>query len=161
MHRLWGLLCPSLLPPSPYDIMALDEEDGVETKGTAPSTAESLSLVDEFAAYLPHIRRRWLAQQSAWKQRQEKAWEAAREVAAILRTGFAADSVIAFGSLVHPGRFSDRSDIDLAVSGIQPAMFFKAWAAAGVSCPFGLDLVDLSDCAPALRDLIEREGMAL
>lgn len=133
----------------------------MEAKGTAPSTAERRSLREEFAPYLPYIRRRWLAQQLAWKQRQEEAWDAAREVAAILRTRFAAETVIAFGSLVHADRFSDRSDIDLAVSGIQPAVFFKAWAAAGASCPFELDLVDLSDCPPALRDLIEQEGMPL
>jgi predicted nucleotidyltransferase len=141
--------------------MASDEEDGVEANGTAALPDESLSLMEEFAAYLPHIRRRWLAQQLAWKERQEEAWEAAREAATLLRTRFAAEKVIAFGSLVHPGHFSDRSDIDLAVSGIQPAVFFKAWAVAGGSCPFALDLVDLSDCAPALRDLIEGEGMPL
>lgn len=133
----------------------------MEAKGTAPLTDESLSLMEEFAPYLPHIRRRWLAQQLVWKERQEAAWEAAREAATLLRTRFAAETVIAFGSLVHPGHYSDRSDIDLAVSGIQPTVFFKAWAAAGGSCPFELDLVDLSDCAPALRDLIEREGIPL
>jgi len=45
-------------------------------------------------------------------------------VAAILRTHFCAQKVVAFGSLVHPGRFTDQSDIDLAVSGIPPATFF-------------------------------------
>lgn len=43
------------------------------------------------------------------------------------------------------GRFSDRSDIDLAVDGIPPAACFRAWAEAGASCPFELDLVERSD----------------
>jgi predicted nucleotidyltransferase len=137
------------------------EEDGLEAQDTDTATVKRRSLEEEFSAYLPHIRQRWLAQQSAWRSRQEEAWEAAREVATILRTRFAADEVIAFGSLVHTGHFSDRSDIDLAVSGIQPADFFKAWAAAGEACPFELDLVDLSDCSSVLRDLIEREGRPL
>jgi uncharacterized protein len=115
----------------------------------------------EFAAYLPHIRRRWLAQQAARERRREKAWIAARQAAAILRAHFGASQVLAFGSLVHPGHFSSRSDIDLAVSGIQPASFFKAWAVAAASCPFELDLVDLDDCSPRLRALIEGEGIKL
>jgi predicted nucleotidyltransferase len=119
------------------------------------------SALDEYAAYLPHIRRRWQAQQAAWQARQREAWSAAHEVAGLLRERFAAEQVIAFGSLVHPGRFTDRSDLDLAVSGIPKARFFAAWAAAMLSSAFELDLVDLADCSPALRDLIEREGVAL
>jgi predicted nucleotidyltransferase len=141
--------------------MVSGEEEGMEIQDTDTATVKRCSLEEEFAAYLPHIRQRWLAQQSAWRLRQEEAWEAAREVATLLRSRFAADKVIAFGSLVHPGHFSDRSDIDLAVSGIQPADFFRAWAAAGQACPFELDLVDLSDCSSVLRGLIEREGRPL
>jgi predicted nucleotidyltransferase len=69
--------------------------------------------------------------------------------------------VIAFGSLVNPAQFTDRSDIDLAVSGISAKQFFTAWAAAASICPFELDLVDLADCDPVLGDLIEREGIHL
>jgi predicted nucleotidyltransferase len=133
----------------------------METRSVRSSTVERMSGAEEFATYLPHVHRRWLAQQAAWKRRQEEAWAVARQIAAILRSQFAAREVVAFGSLVHPGRFDDRSDIDLAVSGIPPAAFFRAWAAAGASCPFELDLVDLADCSPALRDLIEGEGVPL
>jgi len=116
---------------------------------------------EEFASYLPHIRRRWLARQEAGERRRAEAWKAAREVAALLRIRFAAERVVAFGSLVRPGVFSEHSDVDLAVSGILPAVFFKAWAAAGDACPFELDLVDLRDCSPALCRLIEEEGVEL
>ena len=125
------------------------------------SEQERSACATEFAAYLPAIRRRWLAEQAAWRKRQEEAWAAAHQVAAILRTRFCARKVVAFGSLVHPGRFTDRSDIDLAVSGIPPATFFRAWATAGTACSFELDVVDLADCSPALRDLIDREGVTL
>jgi predicted nucleotidyltransferase len=116
---------------------------------------------ERYAVYLPHIRRRWLAEQAAWEQRRQQAWDAAREAATILRLRFGADRVIAFGSLVHHGRFAECSDVDLAVSGIRPASFFRAWAVVGASCPFELDLVDLADCSPALRKLIEEEGVPL
>lgn len=116
---------------------------------------------EEFAAYLPHIRRLWLAWQEAGERRRQGAWEAAREVAEYLRARFGAQRVVAFGSLVHPGSFSERPDVDLAVSGIAPAAFFRAWAAAGDVCPLELDLVDLRDCSPALQRLIEKEGVEL
>jgi uncharacterized protein len=115
----------------------------------------------EFESYLPHIRRRWLAQQEAGERRRAEAWQAAREVAALLRSHFGARRVVAFGSLVHPGLYTGDSDVDLAVSGVPPAVFFKAWAAAADACPFELDLVDLRDCSPALCRLIEEEGVEL
>jgi predicted nucleotidyltransferase len=130
-----------------------------ETKRT--TTTERDELLREFGAYLPHIHRRWQAQQAAWASRHQDAWAAARDVAALLHSRFAAQHVIAFGSLVHPAQFTDRSDVDLAVSGIPAEQFFTAWAAAASICPFELDLVDLADCAPALGDLIEREGRHL
>lgn len=114
---------------------------------------------EEFSAYLPYIRRQRLAQKEADERRREEAMHAARRVAAFLRARFGAMRVVAFGSLVHPSAFSEHSDIDLAVSGISPRRFFKAWAAAGRACPFELDLVDLRDCSPALRRVVEEEGV--
>lgn len=133
----------------------------MKLEAAAAVATEDLLPQEEFASYLPHIRRRWLAQQEAWEQRRQEAWQAAGEVATILRARFSADEVIAFGSLVHCGRFSERSDIDLAVSGVLPSAFFKAWDTAAASCPFEVDLVDLADCSPALRRLIEEEGVPL
>jgi len=127
----------------------------------AATVGQDLGSKEEFAAYLPHIRRRWLVHQASWRLRQEEAWAVARQIAALLRADFTASQVIAFGSLVYPGRFDDRSDIDLAVSGILAGDFFRAWAAAGAACPFDLDLVDLGDCSPALQKIIVQEGVAL
>ena len=79
----------------------------------------------------------------------------------LLRARYYATQVIAFGSLAHPERFDQRSDIDLAVAGIPSHAFFGAWAAAGADCAFSLDLVDLGDCSPAFRELIPREGKPL
>jgi predicted nucleotidyltransferase len=127
--------------------------------GATPVKVEAPEV--EFAEYLPHIRRRWLAQRAAAERRREEAWAAAREAAALLRLRFGAARVVAFGSLVHPGFFSECSDIDVAVSGVPPAAFFEAWAAAGGVCPCDLDLVDLRDCSPGLRRLIDEEGIDL
>ena len=82
------------------------------------SASESMSATEEFAAYLPHTRRRWLALQVALQQGQQEAWAAARQMAALTRRRFAAEQVIALGSLVHTGRSTERSDLD--VEGLQP-----------------------------------------
>jgi len=134
---------------------------GNHGQDSCSGTIRQVPPEEEFAAYLPSVRRRWLAEQAAAEGRREEAWAAARDVATLLRVRFGAERVVAFGSLVRPGFFSEGSDVDLAVSGVPAAAFFKAWATAGDVCPFELDLVDLRDCSPALRLLIEEEGIDL
>lgn len=126
-----------------------------------PASAPMIELSQKYAAYLPGIRRRWRERHDELARRRDTAWEAARRIATLLRDRYHATQVTAFGSLVHPEHFDERSDIDLAVAGISSGAFFGAWAAAGIDCAFSLDLVDLGDCAPALRELIAREGVPL
>jgi len=69
--------------------------------------------------------------------------------------------VVAFGSLAHRAWFSSWSDIDLAAWGIPPDQFYRAVAAVtGINSEFEVDLVDLEGCRPAVRQFIEREGIA-
>ena len=117
---------------------------------------------ETFAAYLPDIRRRWLAEQAGWEERRQEALAAAARVANFLRREFGAAEVIAFGSLVHDGVFDGRSDIDLALRGIPAAQFYRAYAAAtAVSPQFDLDLIDLATCPLPLREAILKEGRPL
>lgn len=120
-------------------------------------------MESSFAAYLPYIRQRWLAEQASWEERRELAWEKARETAVLLQQQFAATQVIAFGSLTQPGTvYDDHSDIDLAVSGVPAARFFRAYAAATAVCaPFSLDLIDLDACPDTMRESILTQGVKL
>lgn len=127
----------------------------------SPRVIPGSDLSQKYAAYLPGIRQRWRQRQDELTRRWEAAWESARRIAMFLRAQYNATQVIAFGSLVHPERFDERSDIDLAVVGIPAHLFFRAWAAAGADCAFSLDLVDLDNCSPALRELIAQEGKPL
>jgi predicted nucleotidyltransferase len=69
---------------------------------------------------------------------------------------------VASGSLAHRDWFTPWSDIDLAVWDIPPDLFYRAVAAvAGLSPEFKVDLVAPEDCQPALRRVIEQEGVAL
>jgi len=55
-----------------------------------------------------------------------------------------AKEVHVFGSAAH-GTFRENSDVDIAVSGLPPEVFFRAMAAAHDALGRPLDLVDLDD----------------
>lgn len=89
----------------------------------------------------------------AAKDRRTQALQAAQECMALLKDRFGARRVILFGSLAQEGPWHDRSDIDLAVEGLPPEAFFRAYAACGALLPPGLelDLVPLESLYPELR----------
>lgn len=72
---------------------------------------------------------------------------------ALLKSRFGARRVILFGSLAGQGVWHSQSDIDVAVEGLSPADFFKAYSACSDLLPRGmeLDLIPLEDVYPELR----------
>lgn len=123
---------------------------------------ETMLEQETFSDYLPQIKKRWQTEQASWTQRRKLAWGYAQQIAEMLHTTFGAEQVIAFGSLTGSGPFDDRSDIDLAVSGIAPVDFFRATVRAmSLAGEFELDLLDLAECPPAMRAVILDRGVAL
>ena len=84
---------------------------------------------------------------------QQEARELATRCATVLQHRFGARRVIPFGSVVEHGTWHPGSDLDLAVEGIAPEQFFRAWAVLREILPPGLDvdLVDLEHAGEALR----------
>ena len=64
--------------------------------------------------------------------------------AASALTAVGAKEVYVFGSACK-GKMRPNSDVDMAVSGLPPAVFFRAMAAAHDALGRPLDLVDLDD----------------
>jgi predicted nucleotidyltransferase len=96
------------------------------------------------------------------EQRREAAWALARRAAQLLRDDFGATRVVAFGSLAHGAWFGPRSDIDLAVEGIPPQAFWRAWCALDRLDPtVEIDLVATESVPVRLRDEIAAQGVAL
>ncbi|MBD2072307.1 nucleotidyltransferase domain-containing protein [Leptolyngbya sp. FACHB-671] len=62
-----------------------------------------------------------------------------------------------FGSVTRPYRFTDNSDVDVAVEQFNPEDFFVAMAALSETLERDIDLVDLSKCHFAHR--IRQQGM--
>jgi predicted nucleotidyltransferase len=114
------------------------------------------------AVYRSTAERRWKAEQQELARRRERAWQVARRASALLKEGFGATRVVAFGSLVHGYWFSNTSDIDLAVWDLNSDDYFVAVAKLqDLSSEFKIDLVAVERCRPALRDIVTREGAAL
>jgi predicted nucleotidyltransferase len=84
---------------------------------------------------------------------QQEARELATRCVQVLQHRFGARRVIPFGSVVGHGTWHPGSDLDLAVEGIAPEQFLRAWSALRELLPPGLelDLVDLEHASEALR----------
>ena len=67
------------------------------------------------------------------------------------------DEAILFGSVVRPGRFSARSDVDVAVPDLEPRDFFALMGHLEEGLEREIDLVPIDTCHFA--DSIRRTGL--
>ncbi len=117
---------------------------------------------DEFAPYIAGLVRREQARRRQRRERAARALAAAQAAADLLRQRYSVTRVRAFGSILHPERFHERSDVDLAVEGLAPQDYLSAWAVVnGPGAEFEIDLVDLGDCHRYIVEAVEREGVDL
>lgn len=117
---------------------------------------------EEMEVYKRTARARWQAEQRQRAERRRRAWELAHQAAKLLRERFGVQRVVVFGSLVHEGRFTQWSDVDLAAWGLTAKNWLKAMAAVHeLSDDITVNLVDITTCTPELRVVIERDGVDL
>ena len=91
----------------------------------------------------------------------ERALADARRIAAHLKDE-GASRIVGIGSAFDATRpFTDRSDIDLVVGGIDPRRFFAVYAAAARLTDFTLDLTALETVTAAFLDSINAYGVEL
>jgi predicted nucleotidyltransferase len=74
------------------------------------------------------------------------------EAAADILKAFGATEVYVFGSAAH-GSLRADSDVDLAVSGLPPAVFFRAASKAADALNRPADLIDLDDESAVVKYL--------
>ncbi len=89
----------------------------------------------------------------------EKARAEARRLAKILAEEFGVERVYLFGSFAWGNKVRPDSDIDLAVEGLLPRQFFKAYGRLEEATRYAFDLVPLEKATPRLRKLILKRGM--
>ena len=106
--------------------------------------------------FLEHIRRTHFAPGD-----RQTALADARRIARFLRQR-GAKRVIGIGSAFVPDRrFTQRSDLDLAVEGLPPERFFRSFAQAADMTAFELDLVPLEAATDYLRQAVRDDGVDL
>jgi len=114
------------------------------------------------AVYRAAARRRQERERQELAQLQERAWQAARRAARLLKEQFGATRVVVFGSLVRRDCFTRWSDVDIAAWGIPPEDTFRAIGAVmDIDAEVEVNLVDVGACRPLLLSVIEQEGVEL
>lgn len=117
---------------------------------------------EQMAVYQRTARRREAERRQAAVVRRERAWLVAAQAAAVLKKQFGAERVVVFGSLVDNGRFHADSDIDLAVYGIDPARFLRAWHVVDELAPdIDIDLVDMAVAREWVHGVLTERGVDL
>lgn len=123
---------------------------------TSTLTPESLQI------YAATLRARTDERRQRRECRRRRAWDLAREAAALLRDQYGAHDVWVFGSLLDSEHFTEHSDIDMAVGGLDQMVHLEALGRLlGLSPEFEFDLVDLEHCPPTLREAVDRTGVRL
>lgn len=84
-----------------------------------------------------------------------------KRLAQFLAEKFYVQAVYLFGSLIREEIITPATDIDLAVSGLQPEFLYKAIGNLERETQFPFDLVDLDEAPLSLRERILKEGKLL
>lgn len=117
---------------------------------------------EEMAVYRETAQRIWAQERQELIHRRQRAWMVARQAAILLRERFGANRVVVFGSLVREDLFHPQSDVDLAVWGVDETRYYRVVAQLLALDPmFEVDLVMGEEAPIALRETIEREGIAI
>jgi uncharacterized protein len=117
---------------------------------------------EKMSIYQAAARQRRQLKEEGLELRRQRAWEVAQQASQILKEQFEAHRVAVFGSTLSPGRFHQRSDVDLAVWGLDEKAYYRAVARLlSLDAMIPVDLVEAELASPALLAIIEKEGVAL
>lgn len=115
---------------------------------------------EQMARYRATEQQRRLAKARRLSQRRQKAWEVAQQAGRLLRNTFGAQRVVVFGSVLYPKRFHERSDLDLAVWGLEEQNYYRVVSRLlDLDPAISVDLVEGETAPPYLLTIIEQEGV--
>jgi predicted nucleotidyltransferase len=106
------------------------------------------------------IRRKKL--QATCRARYDRAWDVARQAAGLLKETYHVSRVVVFGSLVASDQFHLRSDIDLAVWGIDDRDYYQAVGVLqSLDREIAIDVIIYDEAKEYLQRAIDREGISI
>ena len=117
---------------------------------------------EQMAVYRASAKRRRQEKARCLALQHHRAWTVARQAGQILKEQFGAERVVAFGSVLSSKRFHQRSDIDLAVWGLDEKVYYRAVARLlDLDETISVDLIEAESAPPALQAIIEQEGVPI
>ncbi len=125
-------------------------------------TTDSTISSKVMAAYRKTARRRVQFQRQAMVERRERALQVAHRAAIMLKSIPGVCRVALFGSLARDDFFSHRSDIDLAIWGLDERLYFRMVSRLqALASDISVDLVMAEQASATLLQAIDSEGIAL
>lgn len=96
------------------------------------------------------------ARAAGWERQRQSTLSRLEELLELAAERFGLRRAVIFGSIIAPGRFTDQSDVDVAVIDLPSEAFFPLAAFLSVGLEREVDLVWLDDLHFA--DVIRRDG---
>ena len=105
------------------------------------------------------LRRR----EEARRRNRHARWTAAKRdfdaIVSMIERDYAPKRIYCWGSVLHPERFTETSDIDVGIEGItDPARYFELLGKAMALTDFAVDIVQLEKIDPIFSSLIRAKG---
>ena len=117
---------------------------------------------EKMAVYRATAQRREQERRAMVEARRVCALALAQTASQLLKQQFGAQRVVLFGSILTPAFFHERSDIDLAVWGLDERLYLRALGRLLDLDPnFEFDLVEFEVAPPRLQASIQKEGQEL
>lgn len=116
---------------------------------------------EQMTDYRQGAQRRRAQEEQNQRIRHHKGIQLAHVAAQHLKAVYHVQRVVLFGSFVH-GRIHAQSDIDVAVWGLDPGLYWRAWGSLDrLSDEYCFDLAEIDQVDEVIRAAIEREGVEL
>jgi predicted nucleotidyltransferase len=117
---------------------------------------------EKLAQYRTTAHKRAQAAEAQVAARLARAQAVAKHAATWLRQHYPIERVVVFGSLVQPSLFHERSDIDLAVWGLDERHYYRVVGELqALDAEFSIDLIRMEEAPLSLQTVIETEGEPL
>ncbi len=114
---------------------------------------------EKMTVYRATAQRREQERRATVEARRMRALALAQTAAQLLKQEFGAARVLLFGSTLTPAFFHERSDIDLAVWGLDERLYLRALSRLlDLDPAFEFDLVEFEAARPGLQASIQKEG---
>ena len=90
----------------------------------------------------------------------ETAWKDFEKITEMIKSKYTLDRIYQWGSLLDENKFSEISDIDIAVEGIKSVKdFFALYGEATEMTELPLDIVEMERIMPECADSIKQNGI--